>query len=82
MFQGSAVGGALHPIMLNNLFHRHGQDNFRYGIRASAAFNFCLLFVASFLMRPRLPPHGEEGSLIVKLKTFMREPPYMLATLG
>ncbi|KAF8888859.1 major facilitator superfamily domain-containing protein [Infundibulicybe gibba] len=50
---GSAIGGAIQPIMLNSWFH--GSLGFHRGVRASAAFNAALMVIAICLMRPRLP---------------------------
>ncbi|KAF8624652.1 hypothetical protein AX17_006983 [Amanita inopinata Kibby_2008] len=77
---GSAVGGTIHPIMLNQLFH--GRAGFRNGVRASAALNFGLLIIAMFLMKPRLPPKKLEGNLLRSFSTFLREPAYVFTTLG
>ncbi|KAF8907996.1 major facilitator superfamily domain-containing protein [Mucidula mucida] len=60
---GSSLGGVLHPIMLNNLFH--GQVGFQNGVRASAG-------LVSALMRTRLPP-GKPTDMVPKLKAFSRD---------
>ncbi|KAK2460860.1 hypothetical protein APHAL10511_007330 [Amanita phalloides] len=77
---GSAVGGAIHPIMLNQLFH--GRVGFHNGVRASAGLNLGLLLIAILLMKTRLPPRGREDSLLNSFSRFMREPAYLLATSG
>ncbi|KAF8625089.1 hypothetical protein AX15_005568 [Amanita polypyramis BW_CC] len=77
---GAAVGGTVHPIMLNRLFY--GQAGFHNGVRASAGLNVGLLILAVLFMKPRLPPKKHEGSLLINLRTFLREPGYLLAMLG
>lgn len=80
MHQGAALGGAIHPIMLNQLFD--GQVGFYNGVRASAGLNLGLMIIGVLLMKPRLPPTRHEGSLLRSLRTFMRDPAYVLVTLG
>ncbi|KAF8916732.1 major facilitator superfamily domain-containing protein [Mucidula mucida] len=78
---GSGLGGAVQPIMLNKLFH--GSLGFNNGVRASAAFNFGLLAVAVLLMRTRLPPSPKkEGSVLIHMRQFFREPAYTSTVLG
>ncbi|KAF8657144.1 hypothetical protein AX14_007916, partial [Amanita brunnescens Koide BX004] len=77
---GSAVGGAIHPIMLNRLFH--GRAGFHNGVRASATLTLGLMVISTLLMKPRLPPKRRGGSLLVSIRTFMREPPFVLTALG
>ncbi|KAF8891750.1 MFS general substrate transporter [Infundibulicybe gibba] len=76
---GSSLGGVLHPIMLNNLFH--GSVGFHQGVRASAGLNLALLAIACLLMRTR-PIPGEPVDMVPKLKTFLRDPPYLSAIAG
>ncbi|KAF9011756.1 hypothetical protein BDQ17DRAFT_1344765 [Cyathus striatus] len=47
-------GAVVHPIMLNQLIN--GSVGFHNGVRISAALNVFLLIIASFIMRPGLPP--------------------------
>jgi len=75
---GSAIGAALHPIMLNHLFH--GPLGFHNGVRVSAAFNSFLLIGSNLVMRTRLPPK-KEGSAI-PIFDFARDPPYVFAVLA
>ncbi|KAF8067971.1 major facilitator superfamily domain-containing protein [Lyophyllum atratum] len=78
---GSALGAALHPVMLNNLFH--GKVGFHNGVRASAGLNLGLLVVALLLMKPRLPPSSRtQGSILQDLETFLREPAYVTTIAG
>ncbi|KAF9460406.1 major facilitator superfamily domain-containing protein [Collybia nuda] len=77
---GSAVGGALHPIMLNKLFH--GPMGFHNGVRASAGMNLGLLAFALCLTKPRLPPKGNQVSFVSTLRVFARDPPYVIMILG
>jgi MFS family permease len=76
---GSSLGGIIHPIMLNRLFH--GSVGFPKGVRASAAFTFSLLIVSMILMRPRLPP-AKTRSLLPKLQAFIRDPPYVSVVIA
>jgi len=75
---GTALGAVLHPIMLNQLFH--GRAGFHNGVRISAALNTCLLLVANIIMRTRLPPVKNSGSL--QLLEFARDPPYVAIATG
>ncbi|KAF8625091.1 hypothetical protein AX15_005570 [Amanita polypyramis BW_CC] len=77
---GTAVGGSIHPIMLNKLFY--GSVGFHNGVRASAGFNLGLLIIAILFTKPRLPPKKHEGSLLENLRTFLREPAYLITILG
>jgi MCP family monocarboxylic acid transporter-like MFS transporter 10 len=75
---GASVGGVLHSIMLNQLFH--GSDGFHKGVRASAGLNIGLFCLALSLMRTRLPPRkavAEESTV-----GFFRDPPYVVMVLG
>lgn len=76
---GSSIGGLVHPIMLNSLFH--GSPGFAVGVRASAGFNLALMGTAILLMRTRLPPKPV-GSLGPAVKRFVKDPPYALAVCG
>lgn len=79
---GSALGAAIHPIMLNKLFH--GSVGFRNGVRASAGLNLGLLVIALLLMKPRLPPNPARNqvSLLQNFKIFLREPAYVSTIIG
>ncbi|KAF8888855.1 major facilitator superfamily domain-containing protein [Infundibulicybe gibba] len=79
-YQGSAVGGAIQPIMLNSWFH--GSLGFHQGVRASAAFNAALLIIAICLVRPRLPPKPGGGSPFRSLRIFIVDVPYMIMVSG
>src|ERR1700733_5211210 len=76
---GSSLGGTLHPIMLNRLFH--GPIGFKGGVRASAALNFGLLVIALPLMRPRLSP-SKPKNFFSKMRAFSRDTPYVVALIG
>ncbi|KIL66135.1 hypothetical protein M378DRAFT_75791 [Amanita muscaria Koide BX008] len=78
---GSAVGGTLHPIMLNQLFH-NGENGFKIGTRASAGMNLCVLLIAVLLMKPRWPPKKQDNNLLTNVKVFLREPAYVFTGLG
>ena len=66
--------------MLNQLFH--GRTGFHNGVRASAGLNLGLMIIGILLMKPRLPPKRPDGNLLFSLRTFMREPAYILTVLG
>ncbi|CAL1703508.1 unnamed protein product [Somion occarium] len=51
---GASVGGIVHPIMHNQLFH--GSTGFTWTVRASAFMTLGLLVIANCLMTTRLPP--------------------------
>ncbi|KAF9460382.1 major facilitator superfamily domain-containing protein [Collybia nuda] len=78
---GSALGGALQPIMLNKLFH--GPVGFHTGVRANAALNFGLLVIALLLMKPKPEMVSRnQGSLRRELRVFMTDPPYVIMVMG
>lgn len=78
---GSAVGGAIHPIILNAWFH--GSLGFHSGVRASAGLNAVLLIIAICLMKPRLPPSPrKESSTSKDLRVFLRDIPYTITIIG
>ncbi|KAF8352020.1 major facilitator superfamily domain-containing protein [Amanita rubescens] len=77
---GSAVGGAIHPIMLNQWFH--GPAGFHNGVRASAALNLGLMLISTPLMRPRLQPKTHRGSALINFRKFIREPAFTLTAFG
>jgi predicted permease len=77
---GSSVGGVIHPIMLNHLFH--GSAGFHVGVRASAGLNLGLMTIGVLLIRPRLPPTREGNRMLPQLWTFCQDPPYIFAILG
>ncbi|KAG6907710.1 hypothetical protein DXG01_007728 [Tephrocybe rancida] len=78
---GCGVGGAVHSIMLNQLFH--GHVGFRNGVRASAGMLGGLLVIAILLMKPRLfPTSRKHGSTLRDLSVFLRDPPYVVVVIG
>ncbi|KAF9001201.1 major facilitator superfamily domain-containing protein, partial [Cyathus striatus] len=78
---GAGMGGALHPIMLNELFH--GTLGFHNGVRASAALNAGLLFIALLLVKPRLLPTSKKASnTLDHLLTFAKDLPYLFTIVG
>ncbi|KAF9023807.1 MFS general substrate transporter [Hymenopellis radicata] len=80
---GSSVGGLVHPIMLNNLFH--GRLGFAWGVRVSALFNLVLLIIANLLMTTRLPARPKDTTFkkqLVYWKSFFTDKVYVLATLS
>ncbi|TDL20275.1 MFS general substrate transporter [Rickenella mellea] len=76
---GSSIGGLVHPIMLNNLFH--GNAGFANGVRTSAGMTLGLLIIAGALMRTRLPPKPTDA-LLPALRKFSKDIPYVSAVLG
>lgn len=62
---GSSLGGLLHPIMLNNLFH--GKAGFAKGVRASAGLILGLQVVALALVRTKYPKPGQNPVKHLKL---------------
>lgn len=92
---GSSMGGLVHPIMLNNLFHKKNVG-FAKGVRASAGLLAGMLFIAVLCMRARYAPHAPLGtkgaatggtgtesvSLKKTVKKFSRDFVYVIAVLG
>ncbi|EJD00252.1 MFS general substrate transporter [Fomitiporia mediterranea MF3/22] len=76
---GTSVGGIVHPIMLNNLFH--GPTGFANGVRASAGLNLALMGLASLLMRTKLRPKPS-APLWPILKRSSKDIPFVLAVTG
>ena len=80
-YQGSAVGGAIHPIILNAWFH--GSVGFHRGVRASAGLTGGLLVIAILLMKPRYPEKRKKSQkIITSFRNFMRDTPYVIMVFG
>ncbi|KAG1876824.1 major facilitator superfamily domain-containing protein [Suillus tomentosus] len=77
---GSSLGAILHPVVLNNLIN--GRLGFANGVRASAALNGGLLFIANLLMRTRLPPQSKAVSYTRVLQNSSRDGAYICACVG
>ncbi|KAH9474434.1 MFS transporter asaE [Psilocybe cubensis] len=78
---GSAVGGALHPIMLNKWFQ--GSLGFHSGVKASAGLNAGLLIISLLLMKPKYPPNRKKAnSTFRSMRLFLRDPPYVIMIFG
>ncbi|KAJ7753938.1 major facilitator superfamily domain-containing protein [Mycena maculata] len=77
---GSSLGATIHPIMLNNTLRSH--LGFGNAVRASAGLISGLLLVACCLMRPRLPPSQTHPPFWKSLRRFIRDIPYLLATIA
>ncbi|KAJ7467469.1 MFS general substrate transporter [Mycena latifolia] len=77
---GSSLGSVIHPIMLNNTFH--SRLGFANSVRASAGLVSGLLLIACFLIHPRLPPAQTHPPFWKSLRRFVRDPPYVFATVG
>lgn len=75
---GSSLGGLLHPIMLNNLFH--GKVGFANGVRASAGLIAGMQCIAVLLMRTKYPDKAVVKTIAVKdaMKKFSTDVPYIL----
>jgi MFS family permease len=70
---GSAVGGILHPILVNKLVN--GPVGFHNAVRISASMNVSLLILAACLMRTRLPPKPKAQEFPVM--QWLKEPAYL-----
>ncbi|KAG1876800.1 major facilitator superfamily domain-containing protein [Suillus tomentosus] len=77
---GGSLGAILHPVMLNNLIN--GRLGFANGVRASAALNGGLLFIANLLMRTRLPPQPKIVSYTRVLQNSSRDGAYICTCVG
>ncbi|KAF8909693.1 major facilitator superfamily domain-containing protein [Gymnopilus junonius] len=78
---GSAVGGAVHPILLNLWFH--GSLGFHSGVKASAGLTGGLLVIALVLMKPRYPSNRKKTiSTLRSLRVFLRDLPYVIMVFG
>lgn len=79
--QGAATGGAIHPIMLNKLFH--SSVGYHNGVRASAGLIAGILIISNLLMKTRPPPTPkEERNTLEDFRVFVRDPPYVITALG
>lgn len=81
---GSSLGGVVHPIMLNNLFH--GSTGFANGVRASAGMIAGLLLIALPFMRTKYPkvPGPPKDAKVMKaaIKKFFKDPVYVACMFG
>ncbi|KAK7434243.1 hypothetical protein VKT23_020293 [Stygiomarasmius scandens] len=85
---GAAVGGIIHPIMLNQLFE--GRVGFHNGVRISAAMNGVLLILAVIIslqkgagtQKDESSGSGSERPKIKKWYQFFGEPAYATAVFG
>jgi len=78
---GSAFGGVIYPIMLNQLIN--SRTGFAWGVRATAFLTLGLLAIANCIMTTRLPnarqrPPGPKASL----GSICTDVPYMLTLIG
>lgn len=89
---GSAIGGAIYPIMLNNSINQKGNTfgtggtprTFRHAIKENAALNAGLLFLANLLILTRnirVIDRKSDTRMRESLK-FLREPVYLLTCIG
>jgi hypothetical protein len=77
---GSAIGGLVHPILLNNLIN--SPLGFHNAVRISAGMNAGLLLIALALMRTRLPPSDKKPNIIRNVRAFFKEPEYLITVIG
>ncbi|EAU83833.2 hypothetical protein CC1G_09502 [Coprinopsis cinerea okayama7 len=82
---GSALGGMLHPIMLNKWFH--GSLGFHNGVRASAGLIGGLLLISIILMKPRpqafaARKQNSDPGLLKNFRTFLSDIPYTITVFG
>lgn len=81
---GSSLGGVVHPIMLNNLFH--GSTGFANGVRTSAGMIAGLLLIALPFMRTKYPkvPGPPKDAKVMKaaIKKFFKDPVYVACMFG
>jgi MFS family permease len=74
---GSAFGGAVHPIILNYLFH--GSVGFHSGVKVSAGLIAGLLTLSLFLMKPRYPQNTKKApSTFNNYRVFLCDIPYVI----
>ncbi|KAJ1301772.1 hypothetical protein OPQ81_009001 [Rhizoctonia solani] len=77
---GSSCGGIIFPIMLNEMFKRHG---FAWGVRSTAFVVLACLVVANLLMRTRLPPKSKRPPTPPPdFKAIMSDSTYLAAIAG
>jgi MFS family permease len=76
---GSSLGSVIHPIMLNNTL---GKIGFANATRANAGLVAGLYLISCLLMRTRMPPHPNIMDIGTATKKFVRDQPYVLASLG
>ncbi|KIK69480.1 hypothetical protein GYMLUDRAFT_91751 [Collybiopsis luxurians FD-317 M1] len=76
---GSSLGSVVHPLMLNNILTRIGFAN---AARANAGLISGLLLVGCLLMRTRLPPNPAGIGLKEMFAKFLKDTPYVYATVG
>jgi MCP family monocarboxylic acid transporter-like MFS transporter 10 len=81
---GAALGGLIHPILLNQLIY--SRLGFRGAVKVSAGLDGVMLLVAFLLMRPQYPAAQSTSvsriSFWKALKTYYAEPPFLLTSLG
>src|ERR1700709_83224 len=77
---GACLGAVVHPIMLNNTLN--GRLGFANGVRASAGLISGLLFIACFLIRPRLPPSKGTTNFLETANKCAHDSAYIFGTAG
>ncbi|KZS92098.1 MFS general substrate transporter, partial [Sistotremastrum niveocremeum HHB9708] len=77
---GTAFGGIIHPILLNNLINRNGQT-FRRAVEISAGFSAGLLLLANVFQREKRPLE-EHTKTHLHIVLILREPKYLILCVG
>ncbi|KAI0318434.1 MFS general substrate transporter [Amylostereum chailletii] len=86
VFTGSSIGGAVLPVMLNQLLH-HQQLGFGWTVRASAFLVLGMLFLANVLITPGPTPSRAECepaalAPAAGLRNMLKDAPFMIVVLG
>jgi MFS family permease len=86
VMSGSATGGLVFPIMLNQLFH-NPSIGFAWGVRAAAFLTSGLLAISCLLMKTRLPNRRQREKMGIKTPkldylAILTDPPQFFTTLG
>lgn len=85
---GSAVGGMIHPVLLNKLIF--GRLGYAGAVKVSAAANAGTMIVGLLLMRARYPMGGKSArrngrggpGLWVNMRKFYKEPTFCFTSAG
>ncbi|KAH7102293.1 MFS general substrate transporter [Auriculariales sp. MPI-PUGE-AT-0066] len=81
---GSAIGGILFSIMLNNMFKPTSTIGFKNGVRIAAGIVAVALIIANLLMRTDIPPRKKRKVQvpIPNPAKFFTEPVFLFVLLG
>ncbi|KIM43683.1 hypothetical protein M413DRAFT_68867 [Hebeloma cylindrosporum] len=81
VISGSSLGGVIYPVLLNNIFQR--TSGFKWGVRGVAFMDLCLLLIANFIMRTRLPPKQKVTSGgDTTFSDVLKDVPFLIYTFG